>query len=151
MSSRRALLKTSHVVHVCVYHVVWATKYRRKVLDLRNTPEGPTVSDRLKEIVAVVAAENEWTVRALETMPDHVHLFVQADNVTSPRDLANAFKGRTSRVLRDEFPELRSRIPSLWTRSYFVATAGDVSAATIQAYVESQRTKPSDPKGQGRA
>ena len=84
-------------------------------------------------------------------MPDHVHLFVQADNVTSPRELANAFKGSTSRILRNEFPGLRRRLPSLWTRSYFVATAGDVSAATIQAYVENQRVRPTDPPGEGRA
>jgi len=151
MGSRRALLRTPHVVHVCVYHVVWATKYRRQVLDLRNTPDGPRVCDRLKEIAAGIAAENDWTIRALETMPDHVHLFIQADNVTSPRDLANAFKGRTSHVLREEFPELKRRLPSLWTRSYFVATAGDVSAATIQQYVQNQRTRPTDPKGVGRA
>ena len=67
MSSRRNLLKTPHVVHVCVYHVVWATKYRRKVLDLRNTPNGPTVSDRLKQIVEEIAGENQWRVRAIET------------------------------------------------------------------------------------
>ena len=149
MSSRRNLLKTPHVVHVCVYHVVWATKYRRKVLDLRNTTDGPTVSDRLKQIVEEIAGENQWHVRAIETMPDHVHLFVQADNVTSPRELANAFKGATSRILRNEFPGLRRRLPSLWTRSYFIATAGDVSAAAIQAYVENPRVRPTDPQGEG--
>lgn len=139
--SRSNLMKTSHVTHVCVYHLVWATKYRRKVLDLTNETD-KNVTERLKEIVHEVASEHGWTVRALETMPDHVHLFIQADNDHSPAEIARAFKGRTSKILREEYPILRSRIPSLWTRSYFVATAGDVSAPTIQAYIDSQRSRP---------
>lgn len=139
---RRSVEKGAHAVHVCVYHVVWATKYRRRVLDLSNPGSLVTVSDRLKELVQVKAAERGWTVRAVETMPDHVHLVVQADNVAPPHYIAAQFKGYTSRVLRDEFPVLVRLLPSLWTRSYFIATAGDVSAKTIQAYVESQRTRP---------
>lgn len=138
--SRGNVSSGAHVVHVCVYHLVWATKYRRKVLDMTNSA-GVTVSGRLKQIVADVAAEHGWAVQAIETMPDHVHLFVQADHDSSPAEIARAMKGRTSRLLREEFPVLRTRIPCLWTRSYFVATAGDVEAATIQHYVESQRTR----------
>ena len=140
----RAGVKTgAHAVHVCVYHFVWATKYRRAVLDLVN-PGRPevTVSHRLTELLAVKAGQHGWIIRASETMPDHVHVFVQADNVAAPHYIATQLKGFTSRVLREEFPVLRSRLPCLWTRSYFVATAGDVSAATIEAYIANQRTRP---------
>lgn len=137
--SRKHVEKGAHATHVCVYHLVWATKYRRPVLDMTDPAMGEkTVSDRLKELVA----EKGWTVRAVETMPDHVHLFVQADNVSAPHYIAAQFKGYTSRVLRQEYPVLRSRIPSLWTRSYFVATAGDVSSDVIESYIAAQRTTP---------
>lgn len=128
--------KGAHAVHACHYHLVWATKYRRALLDLHDGQ----VSVRLKELVAARCAEHGWGLRAIETMPDRVHAFVTADAVTAPHFLANQLKGYTSKVLRQEFPVLRSRAPSLWTRSYFVATAGEVSAATIERYIADQRT-----------
>jgi putative transposase len=134
----RQVAEGAHAVHACHYHFVWATKYRRPLLDLY---EG-AVSVRLKEVVTTKATEHGWTVRELETMPDHVHLFITADAVSAPHYIANQLKGYTSRVLREEFPLLRSRVPSLWTRSYFVATAGEVSAATIERYIANQRTAP---------
>lgn len=72
-------------------------------------------------------------------MPDHVHLFVKAPPTCAPQHIANQLKGYTARVLRDEFPQLRSRLPSLWSRSYYVGSAGAVSADTIQRYIEQQR------------
>ena len=134
----RKVAEGAHSVHACHYHLVWATKYRRPVLFLHND----AISDRLKELIHEKAAEHGWTVRAIETMPDHVHVFITADAVTAPHFIANQLKGYTSRVLRDEFPTLRARIPSLWTRSYFVATAGEVSAETIERYIANQRTAP---------
>lgn len=136
--TREAVIAAAHAQHVCVYHVVWATKYRRKVLDIADGQ----ISRRLKELVHEKAVERGWTVRAVEVMPDHVHVLIQVDQTSAPHHVASQLKGYTSRHLRDEFPVLVSKLPTLWTRSYFIATAGDVSAATISAYIASQRSRP---------
>jgi putative transposase len=119
-----------HTVHLVVYHIIWCPKRRRKVL------VGP-IRTRLEQIVREVAAEHEWTVIELAIQPDHVHLFVRADPNTVPSDIPRRIKGRSSRYLRDEFPQLR-KLPSLWTRSFFLSTAGNVSQGTIRKYVERQ-------------
>ena len=112
------------------YHIVFCPKYRRHLL-----VDG--IKKRLEEIVNDVAMENGWTVIAKEIMPDHVHLFISADVGTRPEIVAKRFKGRSSRYLRKEFPELL-KMPTLWTRSYFLSTAGNVSALTIKKYIEQQ-------------
>jgi putative transposase len=117
------------------YHVVWCPKYRRPVL------AGP-VKDRCEALIRARAAERNWQIVALEIMPDHVHLFVKAHPADSPSHIANQFKGFTSRRLRQEFPHLRSRLPTLWSRSYFAATAGAVSAATVRRYIDTQHERP---------
>lgn len=114
------------------YHFVWCPKYRRKVLH-------GAIADRLKELLHEKATVLGVTVEGLEVMPDHVHLFVAASPTDAPQYLANQFKGYTSRVLREEFPGLKSRLPSLWSRSYYVGSAGLVSADTIQKYIEQQK------------
>lgn len=113
------------------YHFVWCPKYRRKVLT-------GTVAEHLKELLHQKAAELHCTIKALEVLPDHLHLFVDCPPTLAPQQIANQFKGYTSHILRDEFPHLRSRLPSLWSRSYYVGSAGHVSAATIQNYIEQQ-------------
>ena len=95
------------------------------------------IAERLKELFAEVAKENDWEIRALAVQPDHVHLFVQADTRTAPFRVIRAFKGRSSKVLRDEFPSLL-RLPSLWTRAYFCATSGKVSDAIVKKYIDDQ-------------
>lgn len=115
--------------------VVWCPKYRRKVLI------GP-VADRLRDLIDAKAAEHGWRIVACEVMPDHVHLFVKTRPKDSPSFVANQFKGFTSRVLREEFPHLRSRLPTLWSRSFFVASVGAVSAATVQRYIDTQYERP---------
>ncbi len=117
------------------YHLVWCPKYRRPVL------VGP-VAKRLRELIEQKADKHGWAIAALEVMPDHVHLFVRADPAASPSYIANQLKGFTSKVLRDEFPALRKRLPTLWSRSYFVSSVGNVSAATIQKYIETQWERP---------
>ncbi|GGM25070.1 IS200/IS605 family transposase ISH22 [Micromonospora sonchi] len=117
------------------YHLVWCSKYRRPVL------AGP-VAERLRELIEQKTVEHGWSIVALEVMPDQVHLFVRADPTASPSYIANQLKGFTSKVLRDEFPHLRSRLPTLWSRSYFVGSVGTVSAATIQGYTETQWERP---------
>ena len=115
------------------YHIVFCPKYRRKLLV-------DAVKSRLESLVKEVSAENKWDILAMEVMPDHVHLFVSADTKTKPHMVVKRFKGRTSRFLREEFRDLR-KMPTLWTRSYFLSTAGNVSAATIRKYIEQQWNK----------
>lgn len=114
------------------YHLVWCPKYRRSVL------VGP-VEERLKELLREKAETLRVSIEALEVMPDHVHLFVNADPTEAVQHLVNQFKGATSRILRQEFPPLRSRLPSLWSRSYYAGTVGHVSEATVRRYIEAQK------------
>jgi putative transposase len=95
------------------------------------------IKKRLEEIMTDVAQRNGWEIISKEVMPDHVHLFVSADTQTRPHIVVKRFKGRSSRFLRYEFPELL-KMPTLWTHSYFISTAGNVSAAVIKRYIEKQ-------------
>lgn len=124
--------KNAGAVFSLKFHVVWCPKYRRPVL-VRP------VDARLKCLIAEIAERREMTMHALEVMPDHVHLFVETDPRWAPAEIVAKFKAVTSRVLREEFPHLRSRLPTLWSRSYFCATVGAVSEATIRRYIEAQK------------
>lgn len=128
----KVLWSNNNVVYAYHYHVVWCPKYRRKVLV-------GDVAERLKEIVHQVCNELEAEVEALEVMPDHVHLLVSADPQFGIHRLVKRIKGRSSRVLRQEFPHLRSRLPTLWTNSYFVATTGGAPLEVIKQHVEDQK------------
>ncbi len=119
-----------HRVHLIVYHLIWCPKRRRRVL------VGP-VQKRLKQIITEVITENSWQLIELAIQPDHVHLFVRTNPSTLPSDIPRLIKGRSSRVLRLEFAHLR-KLPTLWTHSYFLSTAGNVSSETIQRYIERQ-------------
>jgi len=100
---------------------------------------GP-VAAWLTELIHATAAELDCLVVALEVMPDHVHLFLNCPPTLAPYQLMFQIKGSTSRALRAEFPHLR-RMPSMWTRSYFVSSAGNVSSETIQRYIAAQTTR----------
>jgi putative transposase len=126
--------KNSGAVFSLKYHVVWCPKYRRPVLI-------GDVADRLRALLAEEAAEIGMTICALEVMPDHVHLFVESDPTRCVAEIVNRLKGYTSHSLRSEFPALRSRLPTLWTRSYFAGSVGHVSAATIERYIAEQKGK----------
>ena len=117
-------------VYLVNYHIVFCPRYRRGLLV-------GEVKARLAEVLNEVAKENGWQILAFEVMPNHVHLFVSADTRTPPEIVAKRFKGRSSHVLRKEFPELL-KMPTLWTRSYFLSTAGNVSSETIQKYIKNQ-------------
>jgi putative transposase len=95
------------------------------------------IKARLEQIIREVASEHGWTILELAIQPDHVHVFLRGDPYTTPSDIARFMKGRSSHDLREEFPELL-KLPSLWTHSFFVSTAGNVSAETIQRYIERQ-------------
>jgi putative transposase len=114
------------------YHLVFCPKYRKAVLI------GP-VAERLKALLAVKATELHATLHTLEVMPDHVHLFVESDPGMAPAKLAAQFKGYTSRLLRQEFRHMRSQLPSLWSRSYYIGSVGQVSEATVRRYIEHQK------------
>lgn len=114
------------------YHVVFCPKYRRPVLT-------PPVDARLKQLIEEIALHHDFTVHEMGVMPDHVHLFVECDPTRSVAEIVNRFKSATSRFLREEFPHLRSRLPTLWSRSYYAGTVGHVSEATVRAYIESQK------------
>ena len=124
----------NNIVYRCAYHVVWCPKYRRPVI------EGD-IEARLKQIIRDVCDERGAHLIELETMPDHVHLLVECDPQYGIHRLVKQIKGRSSRLLRDEFPTLRSRLPTLWTNSYFVATVGGAPLAVIKEYVANQKDK----------
>ncbi len=132
MTTRYA--KNAGAVFSLKYHIVWCPKYRRPVLT-------PPIDDRLKDVLGEVASEYDMTFHALEVMPDYVHVFVEADPTLGVAEIVNRLKGKSSRVLRDEFPALRSRLPTLCSRSYFAATLGSVSEETICRYIENQKGK----------
>jgi len=129
--SKRWKTSTSTVYTVC-YHIIWCPKYRRKVL------EGD-VEIRLKELLHDKAEELEVDIEEMEVMPDHLYLFVNASPALAPHHIVQQFKGLTSRRLREEFPSLKSRLPSLWTRSYYIETIGHISEDTIRQYIKDQK------------
>jgi putative transposase len=100
------------------------------------------VAVRLRELIEQKAAEKGWETTALEVMPDHVHLFVKHEPKASASYVANQFKGFPSRVLREEFGHLKSRMPTLWSSSFFVASVGAVSADTVEKYINTQWERP---------
>ena len=121
-----------NIVYSCKYHVVWCPKYRRKVL----------VSDverRLKELIHEVCVKRQAEVIELEVMPDHVHLLVEVDPQYGIHRLVKEFKGFSSRILRQEFKHLTTKLPTLWTNSYFVSTVGGSPLSVIKQYIEKQK------------
>ena len=122
----------NNVCYSCKYHVIWCPKYRRKVL-------ANGVDVRLKELILQTADEHQAEVIELEIMPDHVHILLEVDPQYGIHKLVKQLKGRSSRILRQEFPWLKSRLPSLWTNSYFVSTVGGAPLAVIKQYIEDQK------------
>ena len=122
----------NNVVYSCKYHVVWCPKYRRKVL-----VDG--VDERLKEIAQAVAGEMRFEIIEMEVMPDHVHMLVEVDPQLGIHKAVKRIKGRSSHDLREEFPWLKRRLPSLWTNSYFVSTVGGAPLAIVKQYIENQK------------
>jgi putative transposase len=126
--------KNAGAVYSLKYHLVWCPKYRRPVLV-------GDIETRLCVLLMVKAAELEVKVHAMEVMPDHVHMFIESDPTRSVAELVNRFKGFTSNVLRKEFLSLCTRLPCLWSRSYYAGTIGTASEATIKKYIAEQKGK----------
>lgn len=132
MAEPRIFKSNHNIVYSCKYHLVFCPKYRRKVLE-------NGIDTRLKEIIQATAAEFDCELIQLEVMPDHVHILCEVDPQFGVHRFAKRIKGRSSRLLRQEFPHLRSRLPTLWTNSYFVATVGGAPLAIIKQYIENQK------------
>ena len=122
----------NNVIYSCKYHIIFCPKYRRPVL-VGN------VGTRLKELLAQIAIEIKVEIIELEVMPDHVHMLVEVDPQFGVHRAVKRFKGATSRYLRLEFPELKTRLPSLWTNSYFVSTVGGAPLDIIKQYIQLQK------------
>ena len=125
---------TATTVSLINYHFVFCPRFRRKIFLI------PGVEDRFKELTRQICEELKIQILAMECHIDHVHLFVKCWPKQSPAEIMKEVKGASSHALRDEF-EILSNMPSLWTRSYFVSTAGNVSSATIKRYVDTQKTR----------
>lgn len=121
-------------VYSCQYHVVFCPKYRRPVLD-------NGVDERLKELILQQQEEYGYLVLGMEVMPDHVHLLLDVNPQIGIKSVVSKIKGFTSHELREEFPSLKSRLPTLWTRSKFVSTVGSVSMSVVMKYIEDQKGK----------
>ncbi len=122
----------NNVVYSCKYHVVWCSKYRRPVL-----VNG--VDIRLKELIKQVADIHNVDIIEMEIMPDHVHILLEVDPQYGIHRTVKQFKGVTSRMIRSEFPWVKSKIPTLWTNSYFLSTVGGAPLADIKKYIENQK------------
>lgn len=123
--------RDEHRVHLIVYHLVWTPKRRKAVLV-------NAIADECRQLIEQKCQERGWQILELAIQPDHIHLFVRVWPTDSAAEVVKACKGVTSRVLRQKYPQLK-KLPSLWTRSYFSATAGNVSSKTIEAYIAAQK------------
>ncbi len=122
----------NHLVYSCQYHVVFCPKYRRKVL------EGD-IEKRLKELIIEKQEEYGYTILDMEVMPDHVHLIIDTSPIIGIFTIVNKIKGYTSHELRNEFPSLRSKLPTLWTQSKFISSVGAVTLEVVKKYIEVQK------------
>ncbi|WP_059106224.1 IS200/IS605 family transposase [Shouchella shacheensis] len=131
MNSYRSTKTTVSFIN---YHFVFCPRYRRKLFQRQD------VEEKFKSLVKDICSSLDIEVMAIECDKDHTHLFLNVLPNRSPADVMAKIKGITSRKLREEFSHLQ-HLPSLWTRSYFVSTAGHVSSETIKRYVEQQKTR----------
>ena len=131
MVSQRWIHSNTCVYNVA-YHLIWCPKYRRKVLVGK-------VAKELQELLKSKATELDARIENMEIMPDHVHLFIKTKPTAAPHWIVQQLKGYTSHQLRKKYPELKSRLPSLWTRSYYCESVGHISEDTIKRYIEEQK------------
>lgn len=122
------LRKTRWSLYNLNYHFVWIPKYRRKVLV-------EDVKEELEKLIFEISKKHEIEILSLSIQPDHIHLFVSAPPRLSPAQIANLFKGITSKKLMEKFPYLRIK-EGLWSRTYYVGSAGTISEETIRRYIE---------------
>jgi putative transposase len=126
--------RSAHAVFDLKYHVVWITKYRYRVLT-------GGVAERTRDLIRQICESRDVIIVRGAVSPDHIHLLLSAPADLSPAKLVQYIKGRSSRRIQDEFPEIRKRYwgQHLWARGYFCATVGSVSEETIKKYIENQQ------------
>ena len=122
----------NNVVYSCKYHVVWCPKYRRKVLVDK-------IAERLEGLIKQKSSDMRVDIIEMEIQPDHVHLLVEVDPQFGVHKYIKQVKGYTSYVMRKEFVELTTKLPTLWTNSYFVSTVGGSPLSVIKQYIENQK------------
>jgi len=130
----RDINSNNNIVYDCKYHVVFCPKYRKNVLI-------DPVDKRLKELFNNKIKELNAEIVEMEIMPDHVHLLIKCDPQFGIHRVVKHLKGYSSRILRQEFKHLKSRLPSMWTNSYFVATVGSISLEVVKQYIENQKER----------
>lgn len=123
----------NNIVYSCKYHVVFCPKYRRKILV-------GDVEARLKELVVQICKDIRVDLLEMEVMPDHIHLLLEVDPQFGIHKAVKTIKGKTSHILRNEFKHLTTKLPTLWTNSYFVSTVGGAPLSIVKQYIESQKT-----------
>lgn len=123
---------TSGITHSCRYHTVFAVKYRRKVLVGK-------IAERLKEIIVEGQTKGEYVILELEVMSDHTHLLLEVNPKIGVYSTICGIKDKTGGLLRNEFAELKSKIPCLWTRSSFISSVGSLDTQDIHSYLEGQK------------
>jgi len=124
----------SHLKYSCQYHIIFCPKYRRKILT-------NGIDVRLKEIILSNQGKFKYEVLEMEVMCDHVHLLLDIHPKIGVYNVINKIKGLSSHILREEFPFLKKRLPSLWTRSKFISSVGSVSLEIVKKYIEEQKNK----------
>jgi len=124
----------NNICYSCKYHVVWCPKYRRKILFNK-------IEKRLKVIVKEVCIEKDAQLIEVGCDKDHIHMLVDVDPQFGIHKLVKQIKGRSSKILREEFPFLKKILPSLWTNSYFVSTVGGTPLSIVKQYIENQKIK----------
>jgi len=122
----------SHMVYSCQYHVIFCPKYRRSVLK-----DG--IDLRLKELIMEKQDEYQYKILEMEVMPDHVHLLIDINPKCGVYHVVNQIKGYSSFVLRNEFPELKRKLPTLWTHLKFISSVGAVTLEVVKKYIEEQK------------
>jgi len=129
--------RTSSAVYEINYHIVWCPKYRKPILKRK-------VKEYLEDLIKTIAETKGWKVIELEVMPDHIHLFISAPPFEAPTDIVKVLKGVTAKRIFEKFPELKKKEfwgSSLWSPSYYVGTAGHVSAKTIKKYISGVKNR----------
>ena len=126
----------AHTKHRLLFHIVFLPKYRKRVLRYN-------LAKRLRELLWQGCQMNDWGVHKLEILPDHVHLLLQLNTVDSVAYVLQILKGGSSKVIREEFPELEEFLwgDSLWADGYFAETFGRTTETAIKRYLDNQRNK----------
>ena len=123
---------SEHIVFSCQYHVIFCPKYRRGIFK-----DG--LDKRLKEIFIEVADKYEFKIIEMEILPDHIHMIIDCNPRFGIMECVRKLKGTSASILTKEYPEIRTKLPSIWTRSAFISSVGSVSLDVVKKYIEEQK------------